>query len=168
MGRVLNSEFLGATSELHCEPVLTSVQRNGLRSYYQRQCPHILYESPCNVNKENFKSIVVVTSVAGLDVGVTGTLEVDKFAGGMMSWNSPAGLQWRTITGNVANSVKVNFPFMPITDKFGRSLVNGTSITLYPGCQHTVTDCTNRFNNLANYGGFPFIPIDNPFTTTLF
>jgi hypothetical protein len=42
---------------------------------------------------------------------------------------------------------------------------NGSAATLYPGCAHNLSDCQTKFNNLLNYGGFPWIPGDrnNPF-----
>jgi len=36
------------------------------------------------------------------------------------------------------------------------------------GCDHSVSTCAARFDNLANYGGFPFIPTKNPFSTGVF
>jgi hypothetical protein len=36
------------------------------------------------------------------------------------------------------------------------------------GCDHSVSTCAARFGNLANYGGFPFIPTKNPFSTGVF
>ena len=27
-----------------------------------------------------------------------------------------------------------------------------------PGCEHTMNDCTTKYSNLGNYGGFPFVP----------
>lgn len=44
------------------------------------------------------------------------------------------------------------------------SLVPGQAVRLYAGCDHSTTVCKNRFDNLANYGGFPWIPGKNPFT----
>lgn len=34
-------------------------------------------------------------------------------------------------------------------------------VTLYPGCMRTPTAC-KAYGNMPNYGGFPFVPIDNP------
>jgi len=43
-------------------------------------------------------------------------------------------------------------------------LTAGMDVQLYAGCDHAVATCRDRFNNLTNYGGFPFIPVKNPFT----
>jgi hypothetical protein len=34
----------------------------------------------------------------------------------------------------------------------------GDQFTAYPGCDKSVFTCQNKFNNLLNFGGFPFIP----------
>lgn len=34
----------------------------------------------------------------------------------------------------------------------------GDTFQLLPGCDHTLASCQNKFNNLARYGGFPYIP----------
>lgn len=169
VGRVINSEYLGATVQLSCEPITTALRRLGLRRNYQRQCPHVLYGAMCGVVKDSYKLTTTATSHSGLTVNVPATLVANNYAGGMLSWVSAIGQQWRFITGNTTNTLSVNMPFLATGDPYGRDLPAGTSIDLYPGCQHTLTDCNTRFNNIANYGGFPFIPLVNPFgMTTLF
>jgi uncharacterized phage protein (TIGR02218 family) len=34
----------------------------------------------------------------------------------------------------------------------------GDGFELLPGCDHTLASCQGIFNNLSNYGGFPYIP----------
>ena len=43
-----------------------------------------------------------------------------------------------------------------------------TPVELVAGCDHSMPTCAARFDNLANYGGFPFIPTKNPFSTGVF
>jgi hypothetical protein len=38
----------------------------------------------------------------------------------------------------------------------------GVPLTLYPGCDHLKATCLAKFDNLPNYGGFPYIPARNP------
>ena len=42
-------------------------------------------------------------------------------------------------------------------------LVEDSQVTLYPGCDRTKETCISKFNNLSNFGGFPYIPVKNPF-----
>ncbi|MGH7247352.1 MAG: phage BR0599 family protein, partial [Pseudomonadota bacterium] len=34
----------------------------------------------------------------------------------------------------------------------------GDGFTVYFGCDHTMATCQSKFNNLANFRGFPFVP----------
>jgi uncharacterized phage protein (TIGR02218 family) len=34
----------------------------------------------------------------------------------------------------------------------------GDSFVVYKGCDKSMTTCQSRFNNLANFRGFPFVP----------
>jgi hypothetical protein len=36
--------------------------------------------------------------------------------------------------------------------------VAGDNFVVYKGCDKTMTICQNRFSNLANFRGFPFVP----------
>jgi hypothetical protein len=35
---------------------------------------------------------------------------------------------------------------------------------MYAGCDHLLATCRDRFSNVANFGGFPWIPQKNPFS----
>lgn len=36
-------------------------------------------------------------------------------------------------------------------------------VTLFAGCDYTMPTCKGTFNNVARFGGYPYIPIKNPF-----
>jgi hypothetical protein len=50
-----------------------------------------------------------------------------------------------------SGSVEVRIPF-PFT------ISSGDAFTIERACAKTVADCTSKFNNYTNYGGFPTIP----------
>lgn len=47
------------------------------------------------------------------------------------------------------------------------SIAEGTKLKAYAGCDKTNRTCSKKFGNILNFGGFPFIPIDNPFSGTI-
>ncbi len=47
-------------------------------------------------------------------------------------------------------------------------LAVGDTIGLYPGCAHIPDICDEKFDNLANYGGFDKMPGKTPFGTSIF
>lgn len=40
-------------------------------------------------------------------------------------------------------------------------------VYIYFGCNKTTDDCENKFDNINNFGGFPYIPINNPTSRSL-
>jgi uncharacterized phage protein (TIGR02218 family) len=49
--------------------------------------------------------------------------------------------------------------YLPLT----YSVAPGDTFTIEPGCNKTAGDCTNKFNNIVNFRGEPFIPGMNRF-----
>jgi len=58
-----------------------------------------------------------------------------------------------------ANTIRILQPF--------RSQAVNDTVIVYAGCDRTRSTCSRKFNNHLNHGGFPDIPILNPFTTEL-
>lgn len=56
----------------------------------------------------------------------------------------------RHITNHQASQISVLPPF-PFDFEIGEN------VKVLPGCDHSTTDCTDKFNNLDSFGGFPFI-----------
>lgn len=152
-GRVLVARLSASEATLKCEPVVSSLKRTGLRARYQLLCRHVLYSAGCGALKDNFRVDGTVAAVSGttVEVEAAGTQPDGYFVAGMLQ--TMEGL--RMIVAHAGGSLTLIAP-MP-------SLAVGQSVQLYAGCDHSTGQCAGRFNNLANYGGFPFVPIKNPF-----
>ncbi len=163
MGRVLNAEWRGSEVEFNCEPVYTSLQRTGLRRMYQRACQHTLYGPQCQVNESSHLLTATVLSVSGftLQVPAAASYPDGHFAGGFAMWHDASGARRRMITASTGATITLA--------QSPTGLAAGMTVALYPGCDHTLATCDAKFNNAANYGGFPYMPQLNPFGgTTLF
>ncbi len=57
----------------------------------------------------------------------------------------------RHVTSHVGNTITVVPPF-PFDVKYV------DQFDIAPGCKHDITDCEDKYNNIVNYGGFPWIP----------
>lgn len=158
VGRVLNVQWSGSQATIHCEPVSTSIARTGLRRNYQRACPHVLYSAACGVPKASEVIAATITAAAGVVISAP---EFDAqpdgfFSGGFVEWEVEAGnYERRFVTQHVGDD-------LTLSTAIGNSLIAGMSVSAYPGCDHTLSTCHSKFNNRANYGGFPFIPRKNP------
>lgn len=163
LGRVLNAAWRGGQVELHCEPVFTSLKRSGLRRHYQRACPHTLYTSDCGALADTFRVNGSVTGISGLvvSVGAAGGYPAGHFNGGYLEWDGPANVERRMIVSH--SGAALTLASLPI------NLVGGQSVRAFPGCDHTLGagGCA-KFSNVPNYGGWPYIPLKNPFNAAIY
>lgn len=128
--------------------------------FFGRTCQKVFGQ--CGVNIELLKT---VTTIISLDRDQR-TVYVDAIM--------PALNYWRS--GNLLHTASGTRAFIEWADNEttggkGRARLRawssefniGDVVTLYPGCSLTVAACT-LFSNVANFGGFPYIPQINPVT----
>lgn len=158
-GRVASDKIDGDEMTLECESVFTSLRRPGLRARYQRNCRHTLYGSGCGLDKESFRVDAVYTSLLDrtLIVPDAANYPANYFTGGMV--RSPDGSA-RYVLSHSGDTLVMSRRLERLEED-GEPGV--TEVGLYPGCARTRNHCINRFNNLPNFGGFPWIPSRNPF-----
>jgi len=154
-GRVLSASTSDSKITITCESIFTAIRRPGLRAHYELSCRHILYGPRCTVNREAFKTTgTVLSGGTGLVIPVAGAeLKPNGwFSNGLLV--VPATNTTRFVLAHTGNSLTLSRPL---------NSPSGTVVSLYPGCDHLTATCEGKFNNLDNHGGFPFIPIKNPF-----
>lgn len=160
-GRVISSSVDDDTVSLECEDAFTSMNRLGLRAVYQKGCRHALYSEGCGLDRYDWATAASVVLVDGRDIVIEedSVGADDYFAGGMAEL---ADGTLRYITGQTGNTLTLLSPFRGLASDSA-----GVPITLYPGCAHNVDDCKDKFNNLVNYGGCPWLPGKNPFQNSV-
>lgn len=158
-GRVASNKVQGNEVTLECESVFTSLRRPGLRARFQRNCRHTLYGSGCGLNKESFR-------YDGTYESLNDTTLVAAFAASQPSGFFNGGLV-RAPDGSSRYILNHSGSTLILSRRLERLEENGepgvSVISLFPGCPKTRNACMNRFNNLNNFGGFPWIPNKNPF-----
>ncbi len=160
-GRVLNATWDGVQATIHCESILTSLRRPGLRRLYQRGCPHVLYGSQCGVSETAHKVVTTVATVAGANVtvnaGDVSSVGGDNyFDGGFVELETaPGTLVRRAIKLQIGDLLTLTHPIP--------GLLSPMAIAVYPGCDHSLATCDSKYANVVNYGGMPFISAKNPF-----
>jgi uncharacterized phage protein (TIGR02218 family) len=172
-GRVASVEISGDQVTLNCEDIFTSMRRPGLRARYQRLCRHALYSQGCGVDQDNYAVPATIVAVDGnrltYSLETSSNIEIDSnnnndvsadnfFSGGIID----IGGVKRQILLQGTDTLELLSPFDDLDiDSVGREA------TLYPGCNRTTTVCLNRFDNLNNFGGFPYLPDRNPFANSV-
>ena len=156
IGKVTNIDFKENIAEITIEPVLSSFGRPTLRRLYQAGCPHVLYGAQCAASSSTFRVEGVITTVSGVDISANefSSYADQYFAGGFVELLVSGVYNKRFITSHVGSTLTLNLPLT--------GAVTGLTLRAYPGCRHNVTDCHDKFNNIVNYGGQPFIPSKNP------
>lgn len=144
-----------ATAKLTCESVFTSLKRPGLRARYQRMCRHALYSEQCGVDKGAYAVAGTVSAVDEtgmvLTISEAGALADGWFTGGMLE--TSAGV-FQFVLGHSGSDISISSP---------GGLAADDAVTLYPGCARSRESCKNKYDNILNFGGFPWIPRRNPF-----
>lgn len=153
-GRAVAGSAAGAEVTVECESVFTSMRRSGLRARFQRTCRHSLYGSACGLDKASYAVPAYIQSSTSFTlVNNASSLQPDgTYTGGMVELESGA---MRFIVNHVGDTLYLSRPFA--------ESVNGQTVSIFPGCDHLKSTCITKFNNLLNFGGFPYIPNINPF-----
>lgn len=157
VGRVLTVTWEMATARITCESALTSLRRPGLRRAYQRTCPHIVYGTACGVNASSFDSSATISSVDANELVSSdfSTLGSGYLAGGYLQATIDGIVHKRAIRTHVDDTITVSHP-LP-------GLEASDVVTVFAGCDRTISTCLAKFANAASFGGFPHIPRKNPF-----
>jgi uncharacterized phage protein (TIGR02218 family) len=142
-----------------CDTISASMQRDGLRLAWQRNCPYAVYdEKTCKASKAAHQINATVYDVVGNVVAFSGMDDVENgtLDGGFIEWEHPSrGTEFRAIEKQIGNTCEMF--------GLGDGLYYGLAVKAYPGCRRTTADCTDKFNNLDNYGGVPDLPGKSPF-----
>lgn len=165
IGTVTNVKRLGnADAQVLGRPLTGSFKRTGLRLCWTRECPHFLYDPGCKVNPAAFRVDAVILAKTGTTITLdnVGGKADSWFTGGYVEWeiNADGTIERRMIESHAGNVLVI----FGVTD----GLEIAHNVAIYPGCDRTPTTCSAKFNNLPNYGGFPFMPGQTPFGTIIF
>jgi len=161
-GRVATVRFPnnGNSAEFACRSIESAMNRNIPRFSFMGSCNHILYDDNCGVDPSTFDFIGNVSAISGNTITITGlNASGIDYVGGYIS----------TLTGDqdfrmvLAQSVDTITMLLPFAND-----PTGVNVQCFAGCDHILTgDCALVFDNVANFGGFHYVPLDNIFETGL-
>lgn len=142
--------------------VIASNGRTIPRRRYAAHCGHVLYDPlTCKVDS---------TSATFRAANRTVSSQVGRIL--TVSGISPAYADgW--FTGGFVEALGIN-DFRLILDHTGSVLTllvpfsqQPTLVNVFAGCDHDPVTCSGKFGNFEHYGGFPFVPIKNPFQSPI-
>ena len=91
-----------------------------------------------------------------LPEGWSGATSAAKFANGYVFYTRANGQPERLPILSATDATTIVLGNRP------PALYAGMSIDVVLGCDHSMADCRSLHNNIKNFGGCPWIPLDNP------
>lgn len=126
------------------------------RNLFQPSCRWTLFDAGCTLLASSFS--VNGTVAAGSNAGtILATLSAATgyYSLGRIVFTSG-------VNNGIVRSIKAYTNGSPSSVVLSVPLINapgvGDTFTIYAGCDKTQATCTNRFSNLINFGGQPYIP----------
>lgn len=162
-GFISQASFDGAlVATLSCSPSTSVFKRSGPRFNYQSLCNHILYDVRCKILEAAFQFTGTVIVESGREITVDGLFAAEGADWAVSGFvRSPAG-SFDDARLVLAQSGDV----LTLLNNFAIPAI-GQSVDVFAGCDHSLAICESKFANVINYGGFPFVPIKNPFNSSL-
>ncbi len=153
-GEVTQCSWSNSIATLQCNPVSALLRRQVLRTGYQSQCNHHLYDSRCKLQLQDWQEQTTVTAITnnGYNIEVSAKAHEDSYySAGILSKDNA---DFRMITATTGNVFSLISPL--------DALKVGDNIQIAKGCDRSAAACQS-FNNFDNFFGFLAIPTDNPF-----
>jgi uncharacterized phage protein (TIGR02218 family) len=151
-GRVSTVDKVGrASAQITVASDLTLLDINMPRNLYSPSCVHVLFDTGCGLTRNSF-------AAAGT-VGPGATNATIPWSGAAAAYEQGTILFTSGVNAGVSANIKsagagaltLNYPLL-------NAPASGDSFTAYQGCDHTQATCQSKFNNLANFRGFPYVP----------
>lgn len=155
VGMLKNVNLQDLIAKIDCTGFEYFLKRNVPRYQYQSMCNYFLYsDDECDVDKDLYKTETTIESIDSTGLTITSAdfalKDDDYFSWGYLIFENAK----RMIIYHTGDTIKLRYP---ITD-----LAVDSAITVYAGCNRNVETCRDKFDNLDNFFGMPYIPVDNP------
>lgn len=152
-GRVVSVDKTGAMhAEITVANSLVILENDFPRNTYAPFCQHVVYDSGCTLDREDFRTDVVAGNNSTQRYIYT-PLADEKMIGGYVEFLSGDCTGLRAAVKNVTPAFRIELLFLAPA-----SPAPGDTMAVYQGCPRTKTACENDFNNLDHFRGFTFVP----------
>jgi len=179
-GEVVNCKFGDNTAQLFCQPVTKIFDKPIPSRTFSATCNWQLYGRGCLVVRATYTKTTTIASATAdgqtltitnlralaVEIDVSEALgltaaELDIFWNkGIVVITGSPGERRSVVDANIGgdpNIIRINRPFV-------QTGLAGTAIDVVAGCNHNIDgDCSRKFLNTPEFGGFPTVPLLNPF-----
>lgn len=160
--------FLEQIRSVNIQGLLERVSCVGFEFFLKQQIPKFVYGPPCNHSLFDGNCGIDDSSSGGYKISATlsavstdgleltsddfGSSELDEgfFTNGEIVFSE----HHRMIVEHTGIKIKIRYsiPDLEVTDV----------IVAYAGCDGSIETCRDKFDNVDNFGGHPYIPLDRP------
>lgn len=124
---------------------------------YSEYCSWELFSTECTKNKLNYQLLLNTSDSAYDNIVITNaafaSYVTGYFTNGYIKMDNGEAM---LITASSSNTITL----LTSINTFNTA----NSFKVYPGCDKTINTCINKYDNLINFSGFPYIPDNNPVT----
>ena len=170
IGIVKGLKIIDRVAEISCETIAASISRVGLRRHWTLGCDKALYGDECSADRSAHTFDVQVIETSRYHPRFSGSLDsitfdipenntVEMFLGGIVEWESPRGPESRTI---IRSEIDAYGRMVAVLNAPHGGIDVGSTVRVSRGCPHTMEACRDIFANILNFGGEPWIPLENP------
>ncbi len=160
-GRVRGVSWQGNIASLNCQPTDSMFARMGLRASYGSNCSHMLYDAGCKVSSALYENTASILNINGDRLTASIFATFPDLTPVPTGWWITGYIE-RVLTGDLRYIIGHLSDEITLLAAF-EGLEGGELMKIYAGCDHAYTTCINKFANGINFGGFPFVPLKNPF-----
>lgn len=152
-GRIADLKGTGARAILTIRSDLELLNTNLPSDVVQPSCLHTLFDAQCTLVKAAF-DVAGAVGVGSTAASINSALAqpADYFSLGRIQFTSGANAgATRAVKKFAGGAFTLAVPLFS-------AIAPGDTFIASPGCDKTQPTCTNKFGNLANFGGLPYVP----------
>lgn len=152
-GDIKGVQVEGVYATAECTSLGSILDSTYPKDIHSSFCQNSLFDDKCRLSASDYMinfTVQSLTAKGGLvssDIGANGPL----YTGGYVLYLK----DFRWITLGETNTFNLHVPF-------DAAVGPGVVLRAYQGCSKSAIDCKNKFNNIGNFNGCPYIPSDNP------
>lgn len=153
IGQIKNVSFKGNAATVNCVGFENFLKMAIPTMRYQLTCNWKIFDDNCKKVQEDYKTTTIVTLDSTKTVLTSADFALEEngyFNGGTVR----IGSDTRAIASHAGSDVTIVYKMKELKD--------GDSVDVYPGCDRRIETCRDNYDNIINFMGTPFIPIDNP------
>ncbi len=157
IGQIKDVSFKGVAAQVKCVGFEHFLKKTIPAWRYQLTCNHQVFDINCALNSNLFKTTETITLDSTKTI-LTGTAFGTKADGYFIGGQVVFGVEDRTIVEHVGTAITLMYKMS--------ELVDSDSVDAFPGCDGRAETCRDKYDNILNFLGMPFIPVENPATRT--